>query len=50
MKNNFLGYWVISDDSKIIEEIKFDKEGKIFTVSRICFEFINNSIGELIWE
>ena len=50
MKNNFLGYWVISDDSKKIEEIKFDKEGKIFTVSRICSEFINNSIGELIWE
>ena len=50
MKNNFLGYWVMSDDSKKIEEIKFDKEGKIFTVSRICSEFINNSIGELIWE
>ena len=50
IKNNFLGYWVISDDSKKIEEIKFDKEGKIFTVSRICSEFINNSIGELIWE
>ena len=50
LKNNFLGYWVMSDDSKKIEEIKFDKEGKIFTVSRICSEFINNSIGELIWE
>ena len=50
VKNNFLGYWVISDDSKNIEEIKFDREGKIFSVSRTCSEFNNNNIGELVWE
>ena len=50
VKNNFLGYWVISDDSKNIEEIKFDREGKIFSVSRICSKFKNNNIGELVWE
>ena len=50
VKNNFLGYWVISDDSKNIEEIKFDREGKIFSVIRECSEFKNNNIGELIWE
>ena len=50
VKNNFLGYWVISDDSKKIEEIKFDREGRIFSVSRTCSEFNNNNIGELVWE
>ena len=50
VNNNFLGYWVISDDSKKIEEIKFDKEGKIFSVNRICSTFDNNNIGELVWE
>ena len=50
VKNNFLGYWVISDDLKNIEEIKFDREGKIFSVSRICSKFKNNNIGELVWE
>ena len=50
VKNNFLGYWVISDDSKNIEEIKFDREGRIFSVSRACSEFNNNNIGELVWE
>ena len=50
VKNNFLGYWVISDNLKNIEEIKFDREGKIFSVSRICAKFNNNNIGELIWE
>ena len=50
VKNNFLGYWVISDDSKNIEEIKFDREGRIFSVSRTCSEFNNNNIGELVWE
>ena len=50
IKNNFLGYWVISDDSKKIEEIKFDREGEIFSVSRTCSEFNNNNIGELVWE
>jgi len=49
-KNNFLGYWVISDNSKNIEEIKFDREGKIFSVNRTCSEFNNNNIGELVWE
>ena len=49
VKNNFLGYWVISNNSKNIEEIKFDREGKIFSVSRICSKFNNNNIGELIW-
>ena len=50
VKNNFLGYWVISDDLKNIEEIKFDREGRIFSVSRTCSEFNNNNIGELVWE
>ena len=50
VKNNFLGYWVISDDLKNIEEIKFDREGKIFSVRRTCLEFNNNNIGELVWE
>ena len=50
VKNNFLGYWVMSADSKKIEEIKFDKEGNIFSVSRICSVFNSNNIGELIWE
>ena len=50
VKNNFLGYWVISNNSKNIKEIKFDREGKIFSVSRICSKFKNNNIGELIWE
>ena len=50
VKNNFLGYWVISDNLKNIEEIKFDRGGKIFSVSRICSKFNNDNIGELIWE
>ena len=36
MKNNFLDYWAISDDSNVIEDIKFDKESRIFSVSRTC--------------
>ena len=50
MKDNFLGYWVISDDSKNVEEIKFDREGKMFSVTRTCSEFNNDNIGELVWE
>lgn len=50
LKDNFLGYWVMSDDSKNIEEIKFDRNGEIFSVSSTCSEFNNNNIGELIWE
>ena len=50
MKDNFLGYWVISDDLKSIEEIKFDREGKMFSVTRACSEFNNGNIGELVWE
>ena len=51
LKDNFLGYWVLSDDSKSIKEIKFDRNGKIFFVERECSEFNNNNnIGELIWE
>ena len=50
LKNNFLGYWILSDDSKNIQEIKFDKDGEIFFVSRICSSFNNKNIGELIWE
>ena len=50
VKNNFLGYWIISDNLKNIEEIKFDREGKIFSVSRACSEFNNDNIGELVWE
>ena len=51
LKDNFLGYWVMSDDSKNIKEIKFDRNGKIFSVGRICSVFSNNdNIGELIWE
>ena len=43
LKNNFLGYWIMSDDSKNIEEIKFDRNGKIFSVGSICSEFNNNN-------
>ena len=51
LKDNFLGYWIMSDDLKNIEEIKFDRKGKIFSVGRICSVFKNNkNIGELIWE
>ena len=50
LKDNFLGYWIISENSKKIEEIKFDREGRIFSVSRTCSEFNNNNIGELVWE
>ena len=50
VKDNFLGYWVISDDSRNVEEIKFDREGKMFSVTRTCFEFNNGNIGELVWE
>ena len=50
VKDNFLGYWVISDDSKNVEEIKFDREGKMFSVTRTCSEFNNGNIGELVWE
>ena len=50
LKSNFIGYWVISDDSKKIEEIKFDKKGEIFFVSRNCSVFNTNNIGELVWE
>ena len=50
MNNDFLGYWVMSDDSKKIEEIKFDIDGKIFSVNRACSKFKNNNIGELVWE
>ena len=49
-KNNFLGYWVISDDSENVEEIKFDREGKMFSVTRACSEFNSSNIGELVWE
>ena len=50
MKDNFLGYWVILDDSGNVEEIKFDREGEIFSVTRTCSEFNNGYIGELVWE
>ena len=51
LKDNFLGYWIMSDDLKNIEEVKFDRKGKIFSVGRICSVFKNNNnIGELIWE
>ena len=50
MKNNFLGYWIMSDDAKNIEEIKFDGDGKIYSINRNCSIFNNNKIGELIWE
>ena len=52
LKHNFLGYWIISNDSKNIEEIKFDRSGKIFSVGRMCSIFNNNNdnIGELIWK
>ena len=50
MKDYFLGYWVISDDSENVEEIKFDREGKMFSVTRTCSEFNNGNIGELVWE
>ena len=50
VKDNFLGYWVLSDDFKSIEEIKFDREGKMFSIIRACSEFNNGNIGELVWE
>ena len=50
MKDNFLGYWIISNDSKSIEEIKFDTDGEIFSINRKCSLFKNNKIGELVWE
>ena len=50
VKDNFLGYWVISDDSGNVEEIKFDREGKMFSVTRTCSKFNNSNIGELVWE
>ena len=50
LKNNFLGYWILSDDSKKIQEIKFDKNGEIFFINRICSSLDNKNIGELIWE
>ena len=51
LKDNFLGYWIMSDDLKNIEEIKFDRNGKIFSVGSMCSVFNNNNnIGELIWE
>ena len=50
MKDNFLGYWVISDDSGNVEEIKFDREGEMFSVTRACSEFNSSNIGELVWE
>ena len=50
VKDNFLGYWVISDDSGNVEEIKFDREGKMFSVTRACSEFKSSNIGELVWE
>lgn len=51
LKDNFLGYWVVSNDSKNIKEIKFDRSGEIFSVKRVCSVFNNNNnIGELIWE
>ena len=50
VKDNFLGYWVVSDDSGNVEEIKFDREGKMFSVTRTCSEFNNGNIGELVWE
>ena len=51
LNDNFLGYWIMSDDSKHIEEIKFDRKGNIFFVGRTCSIFKNNkNIGELIWK
>ena len=50
VKNNFIGYWVISDDLNNAKEIKFDKNGEIFSVNRICNKFNSNNIGELVWE
>ena len=50
VKGNFLGYWVISDDSRNVEEIKFDKEGEMFSVTMSCSEFNSSNIGELVWE
>ena len=32
LKDNFLGYWIMSDDLKYIEEIKFDRKGEVFSV------------------
>ena len=48
VKDNFLGYWVISDDSGNVEEIKFDREGKMFSVTRTCSEFNNSNIVSIL--
>ena len=50
LKNNFLGYWIISDNLKNIVEVKFDKKGKIYLIEKECSVFNNNNIGELIWK
>ena len=51
LNDNFLGYWIMSNDSKHIKEIKFDKKGNVFSVGRTCSVFNNNNnIGELIWK
>ena len=51
LDNNFLGYWAMSEHIKNIREIKFDKNGNIYSIEKICTLFNeNNNIGELIWE
>ena len=52
LNNNFLGYWIMSEDLKNIKEIKFDKSGEIYSVGRMCTAYNdnNNNIGELIWK
>ena len=41
----------MSEDIKNIREIKFDKNGNIYSIEKICTLFNeNNNIGELIWE
>ena len=51
LDNNFLGYWTMSEDIKKIREIKFEKNGNIYSIERKCTLFNkNNNIGELIWK
>ena len=37
VKNNFLGYWVISNNSMNIEEIKFDKRNNFAIITKVNF-------------
>ena len=50
LKYNFLGYWILSENSKYIKEIKFDRDGEIYSVTSKCSRFNSKNIGELVWK